>query len=177
MFKNFKYFYYTINRFTIQVLPVKILENKSANWVCKCLILIVTLLSWEKQHRNCGYHLISVLLLSDLCDAGYVGFTRRHLHQRVDEHRQSSSIGKHFHDKHCSTSKDLTTNFTILKEWNSKFDCLVYECFLLTNWDQVSMYNVTQFVRKFSNIFLISLLIFFIIIFLHAFIVFNTPLF
>ena len=22
----------------------------------------------------------------DLCDAGYVGFTRRHLHQRVDEH-------------------------------------------------------------------------------------------
>jgi len=21
---------------------------------------------------------------SDLCDAGYVGFTRRHLHQRVD---------------------------------------------------------------------------------------------
>ena len=34
---------------------------------------------------------------SALCDAGYVGFTRRHLHQRVDEHRHtSSSIGKHF---------------------------------------------------------------------------------
>ena len=49
----------------------------------------------------------------DLGDAGYVGFTRRHLHQRVDEHRHtSSSIGKHFRDKHSSTPKDLTTNFT-----------------------------------------------------------------
>ena len=24
----------------------------------------------------------------DLCDAGYVGYTRRHLHQRVDEHKK-----------------------------------------------------------------------------------------
>ena len=37
----------------------------------------------------------------DLCDAGYVGFTRRHLHQRVQEHKNSSSsIGKHFRDKY-----------------------------------------------------------------------------
>ena len=68
----------------------------------------------------------------DLCDAGYVGFTRRHLHQRVDEHRHtSSSIGKHFRDKHSSTPKDLTTNFTILKKCNSKFDCLIYEMFFI----------------------------------------------
>ena len=69
----------------------------------------------------------------DLCDAGYVGFTRRHLHQRVDEHRHTSSIGKHFRDKHSSTPKDLTTNFTILKKCNSKFYCLIYKMFLLTN--------------------------------------------
>ncbi|XP_067039590.1 uncharacterized protein [Acropora muricata] len=68
----------------------------------------------------------------DLCDAGYVGITRRHLHQRVDEHRHtSSSIGKHFRDKHSSTPKDLTTNFTILKKCNSKFDCLIYEMFFI----------------------------------------------
>ena len=36
----------------------------------------------------------------DLCDAGYVGFTRRHLHQRGEERKNSSSsIGKHFRDK------------------------------------------------------------------------------
>ena len=68
----------------------------------------------------------------DLCDAGYVGFTRRQLHQRVDEHRHmSSSIGKHFLDKHSSTPKHLTTNFTILKKCNSKFDCLINEMFFI----------------------------------------------
>ena len=31
----------------------------------------------------------------DLCDIGYVGFTRRHLHQRDEKHKNSSSsIGK-----------------------------------------------------------------------------------
>ena len=36
-----------------------------------------------------------------LCDAGYVGYTRRHLHQRVYEHKNaSSSIRKHFRLEH-----------------------------------------------------------------------------
>jgi len=46
----------------------------------------------------------------DLCDAGYVGFTRRHLHQRVDStkiHRQ------HFREEHSLTPKDLANNFSI----------------------------------------------------------------
>ena len=44
----------------------------------------------------------------DLCDAGYVGFTRRHLHQRDAECKgSSSSIGKHFHDEHLLNPKDL----------------------------------------------------------------------
>ena len=50
----------------------------------------------------------------------------------------------------------------------------LWDVFLLTNWDQVSMYNVTQFVRKFSNSFLSSFLF---ILFLYVPIVFNTPLF
>ena len=31
----------------------------------------------------------------DLCDANYIGYTCRHLHQRVEEHKHSV-IGKHF---------------------------------------------------------------------------------
>ena len=68
----------------------------------------------------------------DLCDAGYVGYTRRHLHQRVDEHKNaSSSIGKHFCVEHSYVPNDLTRNFTILKKCKSKFDCLIYEMFLI----------------------------------------------
>jgi len=43
-------------------------------------------------------------LQCDLCDASYVGFLLRHLHQGVAEHiKQSSSIGKHFvNEQYCS---------------------------------------------------------------------------
>ena len=68
----------------------------------------------------------------DLCDAGYVGFTRRHLHQRVEEDKNSSSsIGKHFRNKHSLAPKDLTKNFSVLRKCTNKFDCLVYEMFFL----------------------------------------------
>jgi len=44
----------------------------------------------------------------DLCDAGYVGFTRRHLKQHFEEHKNvSSSIGKYFHAEHSLGPKDL----------------------------------------------------------------------
>ena len=35
----------------------------------------------------------------DLCDADYVGYISRHLHQRIDEHR-FSAIGKHLKNDH-----------------------------------------------------------------------------
>ena len=35
----------------------------------------------------------------DRCDADYVGYTTRHLFQRVAEHK-NSAIGKHFHEAH-----------------------------------------------------------------------------
>ena len=56
----------------------------------------------------------------DLCDANYVGFTARHLHQRIREHRYSA-IGKHLdtqHDNkrakidHLHCDKKFTSNHT-----------------------------------------------------------------
>ena len=55
----------------------------------------------------------------------------RFIQQLYPKKHTSSSIGKHFRDKHSLTPKDLTTNFTILKKCNSKFDCLIYEMFFI----------------------------------------------
>ena len=66
----------------------------------------------------------------DLCDAGYVGFTRRHLHQSVEEHKNSfSSIGKHLCDKPPLAPRDLTKNLSVLMKCTNKFDCPIYEMF------------------------------------------------
>ena len=42
-------------------------------------------------------------LSCDLCDVDYVGYTARHLHQRIDEHK-SSAIGQHFLEAHADTN-------------------------------------------------------------------------
>ena len=68
----------------------------------------------------------------DLCDASYVGYTLRHLHQRVDEHKNTtSSIGKHFRDKHCIVPKDLDKQFHVIEKCKTKFDCLVHEMLVI----------------------------------------------
>ena len=67
----------------------------------------------------------------DLCDASYVGYTLRHLHQRVSKQKNvSSSIGKHYKEKHSTVPKDLEKQFSVLKKCNDKFDCLVHEMLL-----------------------------------------------
>ena len=69
-----------------------------------------------------------------LCDARYVGFTRCYMHQRIKERRNStSSIGKHFGNKHSLAPRDPTKNFSVLKKCTNKFDCLFYEMFLYNN--------------------------------------------
>ena len=64
----------------------------------------------------------------DLCDAGYVGYTRGHLHNRVKGHKQqSSAIAKHYKNVHGTMPQDLLKRFEVLKKCRNKFDCLVYE--------------------------------------------------
>ena len=66
-------------------------------------------------HYKCG-----------LCDTDYVGFTCRHLHQRVDEHKRST-IGYHVKDEHGGDPDSIGSNFEILKKCQNKLDCLIFE--------------------------------------------------
>ena len=66
-------------------------------------------------HYKCG-----------LCDTDYVGFTCRHLHQRVDEHKRST-IGYHVKDEHGGDPDSIESNFEILKKCQNKLDCLIFE--------------------------------------------------
>ena len=70
--------------------------------------------------------------ICDLCDTNYIGYTCRHLHQRVEEHKHSV-IGKHFRDAHGLTPTNLIKNFKVLKKCRSKLDCLMYEMLWIKN--------------------------------------------
>ena len=66
------------------------------------------------------------LFQCDLCDANYVGYTARHLHQLISEHRYST-IGTHLETQHSNNRTKTNHLFKVLRKCNSKFDCLVYE--------------------------------------------------
>ena len=56
--------------------------------------LLQTLSVKEKKPPIVNTQCVVYSFQCDLCDANYVGFTARHLHQRISEHRYSA-IGKH----------------------------------------------------------------------------------
>ena len=56
----------------------------------------------------------------DLCDSYFVGYTARHLHQRIVEHK-NSAIGKHFLRAHEDTSLRRESQFRVLKKCQRKF--------------------------------------------------------
>ena len=69
----------------------------------------------------------------NLCDAGYVGYTRGHLHERVEGHtRKSFSIYKHYNLQHNSEMPNASlSNFTPSR--SGKFDWLVKEMLLFNH--------------------------------------------
>ena len=62
----------------------------------------------------------------DLCYADYVGYTARHLHQRINEHKYSA-IGRHLEQHGLSRNELVDKQFSVLKKCRSKFDCLIFE--------------------------------------------------
>ena len=50
-----------------------------------------------------------------LCDADYVGYTCRHLHQRVEEHKRSV-IGNHIREQHGNEPHEIAKNFRVLRK-------------------------------------------------------------
>ena len=62
----------------------------------------------------------------DLCDADYVGYTSRHLHQRVDEHKRSV-IGNHVRECHGEDVSRIEGCYTILRKCQGKYECLLFE--------------------------------------------------
>ena len=77
--------------------------------------------------------MLSLEILMDLCDARYVGYSRGHLHERVDGHRQkSSSICKDYLSGHNSNVPVcLSEQCHVLTKWSNKFDCLIKEMLFL----------------------------------------------
>ena len=56
----------------------------------------------------------------------YVGYTTRHLFQRIAHHRYSA-IGRHLRDAHGNIDLLNESQFRMLKKCSKKWDCLVYE--------------------------------------------------
>ena len=60
-----------------------------------------------------------------LCDAGYVGYTYRHLHQRIQEHK-GSAIGNHLTGQHNIAPNGTVRSLKILRKCQNKLDCLIF---------------------------------------------------
>jgi len=62
----------------------------------------------------------------------YVGFTNRHLYQRIIEYTSSRpSIGKH--TKHGVDKPTIADNYSVLKKCRNKLDCLIHEILFIQN--------------------------------------------
>ena len=80
----------------------------------------------EKKPALISNHSVVYKFQCSRCDASYVGYTCRHLYQRIEEHR-SSSIGEHLKEHDPILIDSIGDQFSVLRKCMSKFDCLIYE--------------------------------------------------
>ena len=79
------------------------------------------------------------------CDSNYIGYTSRHLHLRIEEHKYSV-IGKHLKDKHNQRPTNLHEQFTTLKKCRGKFECLIYEMLLNSETVYLNIFLILLFI-------------------------------
>ena len=80
----------------------------------------------EIKPRIVNQHSVVYCFKCDLCDSNYVGYTTRHLFQRIADHRYSA-IGRHLRDAHGNIDLLNEGQFRILKKCSTKWGCLVHE--------------------------------------------------
>ena len=62
----------------------------------------------------------------DLCDTDYIGYTTRHLHQQIEEHR-ATAVGAHVKGCHGISNPELLKQSSVLQKCQGKLDCLFRE--------------------------------------------------
>ena len=82
----------------------------------------------EKKPSIVNQHHVVYQFKCSFCDEIYIGFTMRHLHERCEEHKfNSSSIKKHFTNKHDCLPDNINQQFKVLRKCKTKHHCLIYE--------------------------------------------------
>ena len=74
----------------------------------------------KPKHSIVNQRNVVYLFECDLCDAGYVGFESRHLHQRVEDHN-GSVMGNHVSEQHRNEECEIAKNFRVLRKCSTKF--------------------------------------------------------
>ena len=80
----------------------------------------------EEKPALINHQCVVYIFKCDSCDADYIGYTTRHLHQRIEEHK-ASVIGKHLKEAHGVAFTNLAEMFSVLKKCRGKMDCLIHE--------------------------------------------------
>ena len=80
----------------------------------------------ETKPRIVNQHSVVYCFQWDFCDSNYVGYTMRHLFQRIADHRYIA-IGRYLRDAHGNIDLLNESQIRMLKKCSTKWDCLVYE--------------------------------------------------
>ena len=101
------------NMIAITLQPIFVKKNQEQDFKLKEIRLSIV-----------SQHCIVYRFACDLCDADYVGYSARYLHQRIAEHKYSA-MGKHLLEVYGDKNLVSEDQFCVLEKFQRKFDCLI----------------------------------------------------